>query len=399
MWPQPASLSTTLECHLDKPMIPRTLFADEHVIFRDLVSRFIQSEVTPFHSEWERAGTVPRDLWKKAGQAGLLCTNIPEEYGGPGAGFLYNVVLTEELGKAGATGPGFSVHSDMVATYILSFGTEQQKKTWLPKMVRGETIGALALTEPGAGSDLKAIRARAVRDGDEYVINGQKTYISNGQLCDLVVLACKTDPDAGARGVSLILVEATRPGFERGRKLEKLGLKAQDTSELFFNDVRVPVGSRLGEEGAGFKMAMHKLAHERLIIAVNAVAVCEAALQWTVDYTRERKAFGTRIGDFQNTRFKIAEMTALVQAARVFIDRCIELALEDNLGGTNAAMAKMVTTELQCKVVDECLQFFGGYGYMLEYPIARAYIDSRVRRIAGGSSEVMREIIGREIFE
>jgi alkylation response protein AidB-like acyl-CoA dehydrogenase len=344
-------------------------------------------------------GVVPRDLWRKAGEAGLLCMNVPEEYGGPGAGFLYNVVLAEELGKAGATGPGFAVHSDMVATYVLSFGTESQKQVWLPKMVSGEAIGAIGLTEPGGGSDLKALRSRAVRDGDDYVINGQKTYISNGQLCDLLVLACKTDPEAGAKGVSLILVEATREGFQRGRRLEKLGLKAQDTSELFFNDMRVPVANRLGEEGAGFKMVMHKLAHERLIISVSAVAVCEAALQWTIDYTKDRKAFGRHISEFQNTRFKVAELTAQVQSARVFVDRCIGLALDNKLDATDAAMAKMVSTELQCKVVDECLQFFGGYGYMLEFPIARAYIDSRVRRIAGGSSEVMREIVSRKIFE
>jgi acyl-CoA dehydrogenase len=380
-------------------MIPRTLFSQEHDIYRDLVKRFIAAEISPFHAEWEKAGMVPRELWRKAGEAGLLCTNVPEEYGGPGAGFLYNVVLAEELGKAGATGPGFAVHSDMVATYVLSFGTEQQKKEWLPKMVSGEAIGAIGLTEPGGGSDLKAMRTRAVRDGDHYVINGQKTYISNGQLCDLLVLACKTDPEAGAKGVSLILVEATRQGFERGRKLEKLGLKAQDTSELFFNDMRVPVSNRLGEEGGGFKMAMHKLAHERLIISVNAVAICEAALQWTVEYTKDRKAFGKQISEFQNTRFKVAEMTAQVQSARVFVDRCIDLALDNELDATDAAMAKMVSTELQCKVVDECLQFFGGYGYMLEYPIARAYIDSRVRRIAGGSSEVMREIISRKVFD
>lgn len=368
-------------------------------MFREAARRFIATEITPFHAEWENVGVVPRELWRKAGEAGLLCPNVPAEYGGPGANFLYNVVITEELGRAAATGPGFTVHSDMVASYILSFGTEEQKRKWLPKMVSGECIGALGLTEPGCGSDLKALRTRAIRDGDHYVINGQKTYISNGQLCDLVVLACKTDPEADARGVSLIVVEATRNGFQRGRRLEKFGLKAQDTSELFFNDVRVPVANRLGEEGAGFKMAMHKLAHERLIIAVNAVATCEAILGWTVTYTKERKAFGKTIADFQNTRFKVAELTAQVQGARVFVDRCIELAIEDRLDGVDAAMAKMVAGELQCRVADECLQFFGGYGYVLEYPIAHAYIDARIRRIAGGSSEVMREIISRRIFE
>ncbi|MET0984249.1 MAG: acyl-CoA dehydrogenase family protein [Steroidobacteraceae bacterium] len=380
-------------------MIPRTIFSSDHEIFRDAARRFIEAEIVPHHGEWEKVGVVPRELWRKAGEAGLLCPNVPEEYGGPGAGFLYNVVIAEELGRGGATGPGFTVHSDMVATYLMSFGTEEQKKKWLPGMVSGEIIGAIGLTEPGGGSDLKALRTTAIRDGNEYVINGQKTYISNGQLCDIIVLACKTDPAAGAKGVSLIVVEATRPGFERGRRLEKLGLKAQDTSELFFKDVRVPVSNRLGEEGAGFKMAMHKLAHERLIISVNAVAICETVLEWTVAYTKERKAFGKTIAEFQNTRFKIAEMTAQVQSARVFVDRCVELAIENKLDTTDASMCKMVCTELQCKVVDECLQFFGGYGYMLEYPIAHAYIDSRVRRIAGGSSEVMREIVSRKIFD
>jgi acyl-CoA dehydrogenase len=367
-------------------------------MFREAARRFIAAEIVPNHNEWEKIGVVPRELWQKAGAAGLLCPNVPAEYGGPGADFLYNVVIAEELGRAGATGPGFIVHSDMVASYILSFGTADQKRQWLPGMVAGELIGALGLTEPGCGSDLKSLRTRAVREGDEYVINGQKTYISNGQLCDLIVLACKTNPDAGAKGVSLIVVEASRAGFKRGRRLEKLGLKAQDTSELFFNDVRVPVANRLGAEGEGFKMAMHKLAHERLIIAVNACAICEAALEWTVAYTRERKAFGKVIADFQNTRFKIAELTAQVQGVRAFVDRCIELALTNSLDGVDAAMAKMVASEQQCKTVDECLQFFGGYGYMLEFPIAHAYIDSRIRRIAGGSSEIMREIISRKIF-
>jgi alkylation response protein AidB-like acyl-CoA dehydrogenase len=380
-------------------MIPRTLFSSDHEMFRDSTRRFIAKEITPFHSDWEKAGVVPRELWRRAGQAGLLCTNVPEEYGGPGADFLYNVVLAEELGRAGATGPGFMVHSDMVATYILTFGTAEQKKKWLPGMVSGELIGALGLTEPDCGSDLKELRTRALRDGDHYVINGQKTYISNGQICDLIVLACKTDPAAGAKGVSLIVVETATPGFERGRRLEKLGFKAQDTSELFFRDMRVPVTHRLGAEGAGFKMAMHKLAQERLIISANAVAVSEAALGWTVEYTRGRKAFGKPIAEFQNTRFKIAELTAQVQSARIFVDRCVELALAEKLDGTDAAMLKLVTTELQCKVVDECLQFFGGYGYMLDSPISHAYIDSRVRRITGGSSEVMREIIGRKIFQ
>ena len=379
-------------------MIPRTLFSSEHEQFRDSVRRFIAEEITPHHERWEEQGMVDRELWPKAGAAGLLCPNLPEAYGGCGADYLFNVVITEELGRAGATGPGFAVHSDMVATYIATFGTEQQKQTWLPKMAAGEVIGAIGLTEPSAGSDLKAIRTRAVRDGDDYVINGQKVYISNGQLCDLIVLACKTDPEAGAKGMSFILVETDRAGFKRGRNLKKLGLKAQDTSELFFEDVRVPVSNLLGTEGGAFAMAMSKLAEERLTIAVSAMSVAEAAIGWTVDYTKSRRAFGQAIAEFQNTRFKLAELHAETLAKRVFVDRCIELHLQKKLSSVDAAAAKMLAGELQVKVVDECLQFFGGYGYMLEYPIARAYIDSRIRRIAGGSSEIMREIISRELL-
>jgi acyl-CoA dehydrogenase len=379
-------------------MIPRYLFLDEHALFRESVRRFIEREITPHHARWEEQGVVDRELWLKAGQAGLLCPNLAVEYGGCGADYLFNVVITEELARSGATGPGFSVHSDMVATYIATFGTPAQKQHWLPKLASGEAIGALALTEPSAGSDLKGIRCRAVREADGYVINGQKVYISNGQLCDLIVLACKTDPNAGSRGMSFMLVEAERSGFRRGRNLKKIGLKAQDTSELFFDDVKIPLTNLLGEEGAAFKMAMSKLAEERLTIAISAITVAETVVQWTVDYTSERKAFGQKIGDFQNTRFKLAELHAETIAKRVFVDRCIELHLKKELSAQDAAAAKMLCTELQCKTVDECLQFFGGYGYMLEYPIARAYIDARVRRIAGGSSEIMREIIGRELF-
>jgi acyl-CoA dehydrogenase len=380
-------------------MIPRTLFSSEHEQFRDSVRRFIEEQIIPNHERWEEAGKVDRELWPKAGEAGLLCPNVPEAYGGPGADYLFNVVIIEELARAGATGPGFSIHSDMVATYIHSFGTEEQKRRWLPKMVAGEVIGALGLTEPAAGSDLRGIRTRAVRQGDEYVISGQKVYISNGQLCDLIVLACKTDPDAGGKAMSFILVETDRPGFRRGRNLKKIGLKAQDTSELFFDDVRVPVSNLLGKEGGAFSMAMSKLADERLSIAISAITVAESALGWTIDYTKGRKAFGKTISDFQNTRFKLAELHGEILAKRVFVDRCVELLLNKQLSAVDAAAAKMLCTELQCKVVDECLQFFGGYGYMLEYPIARAYIDSRVRKIAGGSSEIMREIIGRELFQ
>ena len=380
-------------------MTQRTIFTEAHEMFRDSVQKFIEREITPYHEQWEKEGQVSRELWLKAGEAGLLCPNVSEEYGGLNADFMYNVVITEEIARAGATGPGFAVHSDMAATYIDSFGSDEQKKKWLPKMISGECIAALGLTEPGAGSDLKEIRTTAVLEGDEYVINGQKVYISNGQLCDVVILACKTDPAAGAKGMSFIIVESDRAGFERGRNLEKIGLKAQDTSELFFSNVRVPKDNLLGEEGKAFKMAMHKLAQERLTIAISALAVVESAIEWTVEYSRERKAFGERICDFQNTRFKMAELSAEATAMRVFVDQCIANQMEGRLDGITAAKAKMLCTELQCKTVDECLQFFGGYGYMLEYPIARAYIDARVRRIAGGSSEIMREIIGRDMFK
>jgi alkylation response protein AidB-like acyl-CoA dehydrogenase len=380
-------------------MIPRTLFSPEHDQFRDAVKRFIEREIAPHYARWEEQGMVDRELWGKAGAAGLLCANVPEAYGGVGADYLFNVVITEELARGGITGPGFAVHSDMVATYIATFGSEEQKSRWLPRMVSGEVIGALGLTEPSAGSDLKSIRTRAIRQGDEFVISGQKTYISNGQLCDLVVLACKTNPDAGAKGMSFLLVEASRPGFRRGRNLKKIGLRAQDTSELFFDDVRVPACNLLGKEGAAFSMAMSKLAEERLSISVSAITVVETVLEWTITYTKQRKAFGRAIADFQNTRFKIAELYAEALAKRAFVDRCIELHLRSELNPVTAAAAKMLCTELQCRTVDECLQFFGAYGYTLEYPIARAYIDARIRRIAGGTSEIMREIIGREVFD
>ena len=379
-------------------MIPRSVYDDEHELYRDSVKKFIAAEITPYHRQWEKEGKVSREVWLKAGAAGLLCSNAPAEFGGVGADFKYNSIFTEELGYAGATGPGFVVHSDMAASYILNFGTDEQKHKWLPLMSSGEAIAAIGLTEPGAGSDLKAIKTTAVRDGDDYVINGQKVYISNGQLCDIIMLACKTDPSLGAKGMSFILVESDRPGFERGRNLEKLGLKAQDTSELFFTDVRVPVTNLIGEEGKGFAIAMHNLAEERLSIAVSAIGCCKGILDYTIAYTKERKVFGQTVADFQNTRFKIAELASQVQALEVFVDRCVELAVEKKLDAVTASMAKMLCGELQCKVADECLQFYGGYGYMMEYQIAHAYLDARIRKIAGGSSEVMREIISRKIF-
>jgi acyl-CoA dehydrogenase len=376
----------------------RTLFNSDHEIFRDSVRRFVQTELVPHHGEWEIAKRVPREVWRKAGDAGLLCCNVPPEYGGAGADWLYNVIVIEELARAGITGPGFAVHSEMVAPYVLAWGSEELKKEWLPKMVEGSAIGAIAMTEPGAGSDLKALRTRAERRGDDYLINGQKTYISNGQNCDFVLLACKTDPDAGAKGVSIVLTEASRPGFERGRNLEKIGLKAQDTSELFFSNVKVPVGNILGKEGQGFKMLMTKLAQERLTQAVRSICVAEATIEATVAYTRDRKAFGHTIADFQNTQFVLAQLAAETTALRVFTDWCIHQHVTATLSPVDAAKVKLLVTDLHCKVVDQCLQFFGGYGYMVEYPVARAYMDARITRIAGGAAEVMKQIIGRDLF-
>jgi alkylation response protein AidB-like acyl-CoA dehydrogenase len=379
--------------------IRRTLFTSDHDIFRESVRRFVELELVPNHATWEREKRVPPEAWRKAGEAGLLCCNVPTEYGGPGADWLYSVIVIEELAYAGMSGPGFMVHSEMVAPYLLAWGSEDLKREWLPKMVSGEAIGAIGMTEPSAGSDLKAIRTRAERAGDDYVINGQKTYISNGQNCAFVLLACKTDPHAGAKGVSIILTESAREGFERGRNLEKIGIKGQDTSELFFSNVRVPVRNRLGNEGEGFKMLMTKLAHERLTQAVRSICVAESSIAATVAYTRERKAFGGTIADFQNTQFVLAQLAAETTALRVFTDWCIAQHLQGNLTPVDAAKAKLLVTDLHCKVVDQCLQFFGGYGYMVEYPIARAYIDARITRIAGGATEVMKQIIGRDLFQ
>jgi alkylation response protein AidB-like acyl-CoA dehydrogenase len=341
-------------------------------------------------------GNAYRDTVSQMGKDGWLTLNWPKEYGGQDRSPMDSLIFTDEAAIAGVPVPFLTINS--VAPTIMAFGTEEQKKFFLPKIAAGELHFSIGYSEPGAGTDLANLRTTAVRDGDDYVINGQKVYISHGQLCDVIVLACKTDPAAGAKGMSFLLVEADRAGFKRGRNLKKIGLKAQDTSELFFDNVRVPASNLLGTEGGAFGMAMSKLAEERLTIAVSAITVVETVLKWTVAYTRDRKAFGQAIGDFQNTRFKLADLHAQALAMRVLVDRCIELLLRKELDAVDAASAKLLCTELQCKAVDDCLQFFGGYGYMLEYPIARAYIDARVRRIAGGSSEIMREIIGRQLF-
>jgi alkylation response protein AidB-like acyl-CoA dehydrogenase len=380
-------------------MIERNIFSDEHEMWRESVRKFVEKEIVPHHDRWEKEGIVPRELWLKAGEAGMLCCTVPEEYGGLGLDYLFDAVVYEELWRVGASGPGFLIHTDLVATYILSFGTDEQKRHWLPKMVKGEAIGSLGMTEPHAGSDLKAVRTQAVRDGDEFVINGQKVFISNGQLCDVIVLATKTDSQAGAHGVTLFLVDAATPGFNRGQNLEKLGMKAQDTSELFFDNMRIPASAMLGSEGQGFALMMTKLPQERLAQAIRSATVTEVMLEWTVDYTAERQAFGQSIGDFQNTQFVLADLKARSVMARVFTDKCIDLFMKGELDPVDAAMAKMVTSELHCEAADKCLQLFGGWGYMWEYPICRAYADSRIVKIAGGSIEIMKTIIAREMFK
>ena len=378
-------------------MIARTLFAEEHEIFRASVRKFLEREIAPHHAAWEKAGIVDRSAWLAAGAQGLLCMTAPVEYGGQGLDRLYSAILIEEMARQNLSGPVFHIHSDIVGSYINTYGDEEQKRAWLPKMATGEAIGAIAMTEPGGGSDLQAMRTTAKLDGDTFILTGQKTFISSGQLADIVVVAAKTDPTVGAKGVTLFLVEGDRPGFVRGRNLEKLGAKAQDTSELFFDEVRIPSSNVLGTVGRGFSMLMKELAWERTIMAIRAVATCEAALDWTVAYVRDRKAFGQSLVDLQFNRFKLADRKAETVMARVFVDKCIELVVKGELDSTIAAVAKLQTTELVMRLLDDCVQMHGGYGYMWEYPICRAYADNRYTRIAGGSNEVMRELIARAL--
>ena len=370
----------------------------EHAAFRDTVRRFVQDEVMPFHAQWERDGQVPRSLWRRAGELGLLCLTVPTAYGGAGVDFSYSAIVTEEMARAGATGPLFYLHSDIVAPYLVHHGTEAQKREWLPRMASGEVIAAIGMTEPGAGSDLAAIRTRAEREDGHWRINGQKIFISNGQIADLILLAAKTDPARGAHGVSLILVDTAQPGFDRGRKLDKLGMAAQDTSELFFADVRVPLDRLLGEEGAGFRIMMQELPQERLIVAVTAVGAMEAAVQWTCEHVRQRSAFGAPLADKQTVRHRLAEAHANTRVARAFLDDCLRRHLAGALDTATASIAKFWCTEMQFRVLDECLQLFGGYGYMREYPIARAWVDARVQRIYGGTTEIMKEIVARDLL-
>lgn len=380
-------------------MLPRTLYEPEHEEFRRTVRRFMEQEVVPYHDQWEDQQHVDRGLWHRAGELGLLCLTIPETYGGLGVDRRFSAVLMEEQSYCGATGPGFTVHSDIVANYICNFGREDQKRALLPRMASGKAIGAIAMTEPGTGSDLQSIRTSAVRDGDDYVINGSKIFITNGYLSDIVVVVCRTgQTGSGAKDLSLILVESECPGFTRARPLRKVGMKAQDTCELFFEDVRVPQSNLLGElEGQGFTQLMKELAWERLIIAILSVSSAAAALEATLQYTRGRKVFGQAVADFQNSRFKLAEMKTEIALGQVFVDRCMELALENKLSQEAAAAAKLWTSEMLCRVVDEGVQLHGGYGYMLEYPIARAYVDSRAGRIYGGTNEIMKELIARSL--
>lgn len=379
-------------------MIPRVVFEPEHEMFRESVRRFIQDKIAPFHEAWEEDGEVDRNLWLQAGEQGFLAPTVPTEYGGVGVDYRYNAIVSEELASAGFTGPGWPLHSDIVVPYIVHYGSEELKERYLPKCVTGETVTAIAMTEPGTGSDLQAIKTTAVLDGNEYILNGSKTFITNGQQADVVIVVAKTNPSAGAQGISLLLVETGSPGFERGSNLKKVGMKAQDTSELFFNDVRVPKENLLGEEGMGFRYLMQELPQERLSIALMSTAASESIIRQTVEYVKERHAFGKPLSALQNTQFKLAEFSSKVAALRTFVDRCLEMLVNGQLDAATASQAKLLSTELQCEVVDGCLQLHGGYGYMWEYPVARAFADARVQRIYGGTSEIMKLIIARKLF-
>ena len=381
-------------------MIPRHIFESEHDVFRDTVRKFLMEEAYEQHVQWEKDGQIDRNFWYKAGEQGMLCPGAPEEYGGVGADFRYNMVVSEEVSRLGLTGIGFSLHNDVTTPYLTNVANEAQKQKYLQRCISGDCIVAIAMTEPGTGSDLQGIKTSAVDMGDHYLLNGSKTFITCGQQADIVLVVCRTNPDpaAGAKAFSILIVEGGMSGFERGRNLDKLGQKAQDTSELFFNNVKVPKENLLGEEGMGFIYLMRELPQERLSIAVSAMAGCESVMAQTVNYVKERKAFGKSIADFQNTQFTLAQLDAEVTAMRIFIDRCAELLLRSELTTVDASKAKLLATELQGRVTDQCLQLHGGYGYMWEYPVTRAYADARIQRIYGGTSEVMKLIIGRDLL-
>jgi acyl-CoA dehydrogenase len=378
-------------------VIPRTLFAPEHETFRDSVRRFMQEEVVPHDERWQEQGYADKEVWRKAGANGFLCPTMPPEYGGAGADKLYSVVLMEEQARANNSTLGFGLHSEIVAPYLLAYGAEALKKKYLPKMASGEMVGAIAMSEPAAGSDLQGVKTTAQKKNDSYLLNGSKTFITNGWNCDLVIVVAKTDPARGAKGTSLLIVDTSMKGFSKGKRLKKMGLKGQDTAELFFDNVEVPPENLLGQEGNGFIYLMQELPWERLQIAIGAVAKAEVAIEWTRAYVTERKAFGKPVSSFQNTRFKLAELATEVQVARVFVDKCIQLLMEKQLDTATASMAKYWVTDLECKVMDECVQLHGGYGYMWEFPIARAYVDARVQRIYGGTNEIMKEVISRSM--
>lgn len=380
-------------------LLSRPFFTADHQAFRDQVRRFCENEIVPNHATWEQAHGVPLELWKKAGDNGLLCCWLSEEDGGPGADVLFDIIVSEELSRIGATGPGFNLHSMVVAPYIVHFGTDSVKKKILPGMVRGDLVGAIAMTEPGTGSDLANIRTRAVRDGDTWVINGQKTFITNGQNAGVIVVAAKTEDESGKAGISMFVVTADTPGFSRGRNLHKIGQHAQDTAELFFENVRVPADHLLGAVNKGFKYMMQELPQERLCISVNCQARAEAVFEWTRTYVKERTAFKQRIADFQNTRFKLASLWADLQAGRALCDSMIQRHVAGELESVGASAGKLWHSEMLGRMTDECVQLHGGYGYMQEYPVARAYCDARIERIYAGTSEIMKEIIARAICD
>jgi long-chain-acyl-CoA dehydrogenase len=377
--------------------IHRTLYEPDHEAFRRTVRQFIRNEVLPDYAQWEEAGITPRSIWRRAGEIGILGTSIPAEYGGAGGGFKYDAIVMEELGYWGIGAPSWDLHSYIVAPYLVEFGSDEQKQRWLPGMASGEVIASIGMTEPDSGSDLKGMRTTARRDGDHYVINGAKTFITNGINGDLIVLAAKTEPALGAKGVSLFLVDTSIPGYRKGRNLHKVGNKGQDTAQLFFDDVRVPASALLGEENGGWRMLMHGLVQERLIVAIRSLSMCEAAYDQTLEYVRTRKAFGTPILDFQNTRFKLAEVATAIDAMRPFLDQCIALHVEAKVTPVLAAKAKLGVTEVADRVIDACLQLHGGYGYTTDFPISRLWVDARLHRIYAGTNEVMKHIIGKAL--
>jgi acyl-CoA dehydrogenase len=377
----------------------RTLFSEEHNAFRKSFRQFAEREIVPNQQKWREQGQVDREIWRKAGAAGFLCTWMEEKYGGAGGDFSYAMILMEELARIYESGFAMGLHSDIIVPYIHSFGNEEQKQKWLPGCASGEIVTALAMTEPGTGSDLAALATTAVKDGNEWVINGSKTFISNGQLCDIVVVAAKTDmnPENAHKGISLFVVEANRKGFTKGKRLHKMGMASQDTSELFFEDCRVPAGNLIGAEGGGFMMMMQKLAQERLCVAIGAVAAAEQVVADTIAYTKERKVFGKPVSKFQNTQFKIVECLAKVEVGRAFVDKVVAEHIKGKYLVKESSMAKFWTTDMAQEVVDTCLQFFGGYGYMMEYPVTRAFMDARVQRIYAGTNEIMKVIVAKQI--